>query len=105
MILDDIVQAINLMEEQRRAERDEHTELDGRLNYAGEDIRSMAVNREVLGSQKKSEGSISKACRLAWRVKDSYYPIVTGKSGMWLRSTKNPNLKVMEKHQTGGGPT
>lgn len=43
ILLDDIVQAVDELEEQRRAERDERTKLDQRLTEAGERIRSSAV--------------------------------------------------------------
>ena len=46
ILLDDIVLAIDEWEESRRAERDERTELDKRLQVAGEAIRTRALSRE-----------------------------------------------------------
>jgi len=47
-LLDDVVLEVDELDEKRRTERDERTELDNRLLAAGEDVRARALGRRIV---------------------------------------------------------
>ena len=47
-LLDDVVLEVDELDEKRRTERDERTELDNRLLAAGEDVRARALSRRIV---------------------------------------------------------
>ena len=57
MLLDDIVLSMNEWSQKRRSEREELTEQDRRLALAGEEIRNMAVGRQVSPQAEAEIGS------------------------------------------------
>lgn len=76
-LLDDILLIVNENEEERRAERDERTEMDRRLKSAGEQIRNQAVgeiehNNELPLSPPSSSNSaaVSASMRIGFESDD-----------------------------------
>jgi len=58
-LLDDVVLEVDELDEKRRTERDERTELDNRLLAAGEDVRARALGRRIVEDAERKRRSVA----------------------------------------------